>query len=87
MEALLGSVFNYMYVQINVTEGRKGAIIGGMSNLCKGTSKDIEKIFKSLKKYSANKAEIVWKQRLCRLNLNPTMISERKEGHKSWFKK
>lgn len=84
MEALLGSVFSYMYVQIMVTEGRKGAIIGGMSNLCKGTSKDIEK---NLKKHSANKAEIVWKQRLCRLNLNPTMISERKEGHKSWFQK
>lgn len=43
MEALLGSVFSYMYAQIMVTEGRKGAIIGGMSNLCKGTSKDIEK--------------------------------------------
>lgn len=48
MEAPLGSVFNYMYVQIMVPEGRKGAKIGGMSNLCKGTSEDIEKKLKSI---------------------------------------
>lgn len=39
-----------------VPEGRKGAKIGGMSNLCKGTSGDIEK---KIEKHSAKKAKIV----------------------------